>query len=509
LRRQSLRKLNQSILILVSRSETACNTKGQQVTMSHTLLESRVAILINRILAGEPVETGELPSNGECPDWQQDLVWKVFQADDPMSVYRKRVNTFPHPEAIEAQVFRAGSDHWTGLGDRKESHLKRKDYITALESLGYYFQLNDCTDRVEVNGIPITDVKESQIKSDLRNIGLRQVNVARDHYIAHANIEGKYHPVHKYLDRLEWDGRGHIAKLASYFDDKHGAFPFILRRFLIGAVAKSFLGERNRMLVLDGSQYLGKSYFVRWLVPERMRKEHYLESPINPDIKDHRIRLVSTWIWEVAELGSTTRRADREALKHFLSMQQVTVRVPYAHFDINKPALSSFVGTINNEAGFLNDPTGHTRYMTVHLEDIDWSYSKEVDINQVWAEAYHAYKAEETWRLEGHERETVQKINEGYEISDPLTDLIATLFEVDPSRGDWWLATNKIREILKREDWALRTPRGESMAISSELSRLGCEPKRGSDPENGARVRGYQGIRYRLKNEKEREIPGF
>lgn len=469
------------------------------------MLSKKVASLLNRALRGEPVKVNEVPSNGEIPAQERELVLQVLESGTPMDTYKSLIIKWPNSEAIDAQVFQAGKGDWL-LGDRKESNLKRHDYVDALNSMGYFFRLNETTDRVEVNGEPITDVVESKIKSDMRNIGLRHVNVARDHFIAHAS-ESSYHPVHQYLKVLDWDGEDHIGKLVSYFFDKHDAFPIILRRFLIGSVEKAFTGERNRMLVLDGDQYMGKSYFVRWLVPERMREDHYIESPINPDIKDHRIRLASTWIWEVAELGSTTRRADREALKHFLSMRQVTVRVPYAHYDINKPALSSFVGTINNEAGFLNDPTGHTRYMTVHLQDIDWEYANDVDVDQVWAQAYQSYLDGETGKLKGEELEIVNRINEGYEIADPLTDLIQTNFEIDKERKDWWMSSNAIRDILKRHDWALRTPRGESMAISSELSRLGLESKRGDDPETGARVRGYLGIRYRIAEEKEIDIP--
>ncbi len=464
------------------------------------MLNKQVALLLNRALRGEPVRINEVPRNGEIPDRERDLVISVLESENPMATYKSLIIKWPNSEAIDAQVFQAGKGDWE-LGDRKESHLKRNDYIAALNSLGYFFRLNETTDRVEVNGEPITDVVESKIKSDMRDIGLRHVNVARDHFIAHAS-GSSYHPVRQYLEVLDWDGEDHIKKLTSYFTDKHDVFSFILRRFLIGAVEKANTGERNRMMVLDGAQYIGKSYFVRWLVPERMREDHYVESPINPEIKDHRIRLASTWIWEVAELGSTTRRADREALKHFLSMRQVTVRVPYAHYDINKPALSSFVGTINNEAGFLNDPTGHTRYMTVHLQDIDWDYAKEIDVDQVWAQAYQAYLDGETGKLEGEELETVNRINEGYEIADPLTDLIQTQFEIDPDRVDWWMSSNEIRDILKQHDWSLRTPRGESMAISSELSRLGLESERGDDPGTGARVRGYVGIKRR-----EEEVP--
>lgn len=481
--------------------------------MSHTLLESHSAVLLNRILSGDTLDEKELPRNGQVPAWERSLIWDVYKADNPRDQFESYINGYSNSKELDDQVCQADGDfsHLFEDGDRrKESHLKREDYVKTLSALGYKFHLNVCTDRVEVNGKPISDIVEMEINSHLRDIGLRQVNVARDHYFAFAKMTGKYHPVHKYLESLEWDGENHIAALATYFNDKHNAFAFQIKRFLIGAVYKAYTGGRTRMLVLDGDQQLGKSYFVRWLIPEKHRKNLFVESPIDPDIKDHKIRLCDVWMWEVSELGSTTRRADREALKHFLSMEQVTVRVPYARYAISKPALSSFVGTLNNEAGFLNDPTGHSRYMTVHLESIDWGYSEEIDINQVWAQAYHLYKSGEPWKPEGRELEIVNAINEGYEISDPLVDLFNTLFEIDPERKDWWMASNHIRSILKEQDWALGYPRGESMAIAAEMRKRECQEKKGKDLNTGARVNGYTGIRIRPQPLKDQEeIPGW
>lgn len=39
----------------------------------------------------------------------------------------------------------------------------------------------------------------------------------------------------------------------------------------------------------------------------------------------------------------------------------------------------------------MNDPSGNRRFGVVQLNDIDWSY-EEIDIHQLWAQIYQAYK---------------------------------------------------------------------------------------------------------------------
>jgi hypothetical protein len=476
----------------------------------HTVLDPQALHLIRKLLKGETLSPKDLPQNGKFPEWQTEIINALHQADDPREKLDGLLWDLTNAPFVRYQIKEAYGTKWSWPEKTKETKFKRRDYIHALESLNYLFMLNICTDRVEVNGEPITDVKEAEIKSDLRNLGMNRVNVARDHYIAHASKRGRYHPVRYYLTSLRWDGKPHIEALASYFKDRHKAFIFILKLFLIGAVAKAMTGERNRMLVLDGEQSLGKSHFVRWLVPECMRERQFVESPINPEIKDHRIRLANTWIWEVAELGSTVRRSDRESLKHFLSMKQVTVRVPYAHHDISKNALSSFVGTINDEAGFLNDPTGHTRFMTVQLEDINWDYAKDIDVHQVWAQAYALYKKGVPWQPEGDKLAVVQAINRGFEIIDPIDEHLVKLFIIKPERKDWFLSTNTILEILKNNGWSLGKPQVSSMALGSALKKMGLESDRRLDKSCGERVRGYVGIQRRFQpNNPDEEIPGW
>ena len=286
---------------------------------------------------------------------------------------------------VKLPLWDALSKTWHQIASTQQARGKRKrvktiQYIHGLKNLGYDFRMNTCNDDVEVNREPITDAVRAELRCKMRDKGFELVHEMEDAYTAHAH-KHRYHPIQEYLDTLSYDGGQHIAALAGHFKDRDGVFGTWLQRWLIGAVAKAYKAEQNYMLALDGPQGIGKSHFAMWLgspIPE-----YFIEGPINPDNKDCHIRLVSKWIWEVAELGATTRKADREALKFFISQRTVTIRRPYARYDIRKPALASFIGTINNEIGFLADKTGNRRFLVCTLESIDWGYSKAVDVDQV------------------------------------------------------------------------------------------------------------------------------
>jgi predicted P-loop ATPase len=248
------------------------------------------------------------------------------------------------------------------------------------------------------------------------------------------------------------------------------------------------------MLVLDGPQGIGKSEFARWLASPM--PDYFLEAPINTDDKDSEIRLMSYWIWEVSELGATTRKADYEALKAFLTTRKVTVRKPYGRHDIIKPALASFVGTINNSSGIFSDPTGSRRFILSKIEDISWDYSSELDPADVWAEAMAAYLAGETWKLTRDEFLKSQQINEEYDVADPIEDLVKKFFDLDVARDDWWIPTSDILAVLQdpTRGGLKGSTRGNAMGLAAVMTKLGHEKKRRNN-NIGQQVWGYTGIR--------------
>ena len=198
----------------------------------------------------------------------------------------------------------------------RERKVKSTDLVNFLEAQGFSFRLNICDDSIECNGERLSDVARAGIRTRLRDAGLgKYLAAAEDAVLAHAARQ-PFHPVHSYLEGLQWEGDWQISNLANHFTDTHTIFGMFLRKWLIGAVARAYTGGQNAMLVLDGPQGVGKSAFAQWLCP---LPGLFVDGGISPDEKDCNLLAIRTWIWEVSELGATTRRTDVEALKGFLS----------------------------------------------------------------------------------------------------------------------------------------------------------------------------------------------
>lgn len=378
----------------------------------------------------------------------------------------------------------------------KQKKIKSGDYLQTLADLGYEFRLNELDDTIEVNGRKINDVLAAQIRTQMRDLGYEYMAPIEDAYIAHA-ASNRFHPIKHYLKSLTWDGNNYIGLLTAYIRDNHTkivypgsvtktVFEAMFQRWLVGAVAKVFTHTQNPMLVLDGAQGKGKSTFVHWLGSPM--PSFFIEGPIRPDDKEYERHLATKWIWEVAEVGATTRRQDVEALKHYLTKEDVTFRIPWGKHAIVKPALASFVGTINNETGFLTDNTGSRRFISVHLRSIDWGY-KAIDPNQIWAQAYHFWAHGESSALLPEEVNERNQINTQYQVEDPYESWILRYYEIDPANIGWLTTTQEITDLLQ-----VKGIRGETrtiqMNISKTLKGLGLEQLTNSRPRMWKGIRG-------------------
>ena len=419
-----------------------------------------------------------------------------------------------HNEANIMPTQRKGGDK----GERKAP--TQADIMDALTKIGYSFRTNELDDTVEVNGQPISDGIAATIRAQMRDRGFASMKAVEDAYAATAHTN-RFHPVKQYLEGLKWDGESHLLKLASFIDDAHEpirypdgttapVFPVYLSRWLIGAVAKVYEGgqgnlhAQNGTLVLDGGQGLGKSSFALWLGSPLPHLT--CEEAVNPDSTEHVRWLASKWIWEIPELGNVARKQDREALKAFLSRQECTFRVPYARHAVTKPALASFIGTVNNEVGFFTDPTGNRRFLTVKLTRLDWRYADKVDVHQLWAEAFHRYqqgKANGTrpWELTATERTTRDSLNETFEVEDAYATHIVRLYEVvkgEDAKSSFAYAFELV-EALKQAGLREGNDRAMFTRVGVACRRLGLEQKKKRPEGSNVPVSGYYGLRPRTK----------
>ncbi len=371
--------------------------------------------------------------------------------------------------------------------------LQTEDYIELYGQWGFTFALNECNDSVELNGERARDIDADVLKARVRDYGIANnvsVNVSHALEAVTTNAEANsYHPIKGWLEGLEWDGHNYIGKLASFFTTKHDDFERWLKHWLVGAVARVYEGFQTPMLVLVGKQEVGKSFFASWLCP---REELFYRGAIQPDSKDCRLRRMTKFVWEVEELGSTTRRQDVEALKAFLTQERVQDRKPYGHFDLVKPVMSSYIGTVNPSTGFLVDTSGNRRFVVCEVEAIDWDYAKDIDANDVWSQAMALYQdSEDDWQLTEEDKLRRDSVNEEHQIDDPVHNWLALHSDITDDDDDY-VSLDTLRARL--DTHFKLSPRALSMAISSFYAQHdGVHKERRM--VDGTRARFYFGVK--------------
>lgn len=370
-------------------------------------------------------------------------------------------------------------------------------YMKTLARLGYTFAENEMDNSIEVSGQLLSDGLAAQIRCQMRDAGHKRVPAFEDAYRADA-YRNLFHPVRRWLEAQTWDGRDRFAELAQYVATEQAAIDgenpvtVWVRHWLVNAVGKCYTQRQNVVLVLDGGQGVGKSTLVRWLCP---LPEWHKEGFLDPHDRELSRALATKLVWEVNELGATMRKADQDALKAILTQESVTFRTPYARNAITRRTLVSFMGTINNVAGFLSDVSGDRRFVVLPIARIDYAYSQALPVAQLWAQAAHYWRAGLYMERTAAMRAAQRTGNEEYRVGDPFAAQIAAICELTGDTGD----TVSSLDLLHRLTTAgLResSPKATEMAIGAACKALGLERKR---PQlNGVRQVVYTGARFKV-----------
>lgn len=378
--------------------------------------------------------------------------------------------------------------------------------ISNLQTLGFDFRINDLDETLEVKRDSgdwqrINDTIEAIIRTRWRELDYGEgkkpsLEAMRDAYITYADRR-RYNPIKDYLNSLEGRYKPHengaykIRTLASYFKNPDGLFERWLFKWLTGSLAKIYDGQRNPMLVLASGQRIGKSTFARWICP---LPAHFLESGINPDSKDSIIRLADVWIQEVGELGATTRRADIEQLKAFITKRFIFERPPYGRHPIHKPAITSFIGTVNPDGvGFLNDPTGSTRFLVCEIDQIDFGYTG-MSIDDIWSEALWYYRnVPGCWQLTPDEMRLQAEVNSQFEMALVLEEPVEVRLEITLNPDDF-MTTKQIQAHLLGHH-SISDDTKFFRELAKVLHKKGCRQGRANYTPGRPHLKGWYGVK--------------
>jgi len=243
--------------------------------------------------------------------------------------------------------------------------------------------------------------------------------------------EHAYHPVRAYLNSLTWDGVERVDTLLSNYLGAQDSFytRAVIRKHLAAAVARIIRPgiKYDHMLVLAGQQGLGKSSFIRIL-----GNDWYNDSLTTVQGKEAYEQLQGSWLMEMGEL-TATKKADIEAVKHFLSKNEDIYRVAYGKRTSRFPRQCIFFGT-SNDKEFLRDKTGNRRFwpVDVGVEESNKNIFKDLEKerDQIWAEAKAVYKKGEKLYLEGKELEEAARQQEDHSEESSKTGLILEYLDI-------------------------------------------------------------------------------
>ena len=385
-----------------------------------------------------------------------------------------------------------------------------------IEKIGFNFRINDLDERLEtrINStgwMPLDDTTQAYINLKMKELGYGArksgkcaISTMWEAIITYGNAN-RFNPITQYFDRIKstYKPMYHnehnipqpytINNLTVYFTNPDGMFGLWLFKFMVGAVAKGYTGQRNPMLVLAGQQHIGKSSFAEWLCP---LPDRFIRSGIYPDNKDHKLRLANLLLWEMDEVASTTTRRDINATKSFLSLSEIYERLPYTKHPIKKTARCSFIGTANPDGmGFLNDPTGSTRFLTCTIDNINFDYS-QTDVNSLWAEAawfYHNYP--HCSQLTPKQDKKREKLNKQFEREDILEEIIDNHFCFEDKTH--FMTTTEIEQMCSG---LYRVP--SSTIFYNKLAQILYKKKvkRHRQKHSKGGLRGWLGVRPKPKS---------
>ena len=220
-----------------------------------------------------------------------------------------------------------------------------------------------------------------------------------DDAVTWVSRQHRFNPVLEHLRGLDaWDG---VPRLSTWLidhlsveDDADGYARKVGRMFILSMLARALRPgcQVDYTLILEGGQGTGKTAMVRALAGD---PDWFLDNTGDITHKDAYAAIQGRWVVELAELAST-RKADVESTKAFLTRREDKYRPSYGRRFIDQPRTCVFVGT-TNEDGYLKDHENRRFWpVTVTSDELDIERFTAAR-GQILAEGLTALRQGEKW----------------------------------------------------------------------------------------------------------------
>jgi predicted P-loop ATPase len=224
--------------------------------------------------------------------------------------------------------------------------------------------------------------------------------------------ETVYNPITEHFTKVlkPWDKTSRIPQLMDTIDcakQDLTQYTVYVRKWLIQVMAAVFTtyerpNRLNNVLILQGEQGVGKTMWVESLFPPALQRYCVGSKSVNMsqfrnDMVKLGMELTNTLICNINEIDTVFSPKTYSEFKQFLDKTVDKVVLPYGAASTDVLRRTVFIGSTNKYQIF-SDTTGNRRFMLINAES--YNFKHDIDLNQLWAEAYYYYKQGETWWLD-------------------------------------------------------------------------------------------------------------
>ena len=242
----------------------------------------------------------------------------------------------------------------------------------------------------------------------------------------------RFHPIRQYLGSIKYDGEPRLdtwLKRAFESPAPSDYLQIVGSKFLIGAVARVMQPgcKMDNMLILEGSQGKGKSTAFKILFGD-----WFSDAPIPLGDKEAYLLMQGVWGYEMAELDALSK-VDTTTVKAIISQRVDKFRPPYGTNVMNFDRQTVFVGTTNQDE-YLKDYSGNRRFWPLLCLNVDIEWL-EANRDQLWAEAFERYKANDTWWIDNEDDQILVETEQDTRLQrDAWEDIIQTWLSVNTAK---------------------------------------------------------------------------
>ena len=389
----------------------------------------------------------------------------------------------------------------TNKEDGNQQPTKKKTTIMSIKNLEFEldkhfdFRYNTISNKVEGKLKKNKNYKPINENSVYRHLHIKgtPIGMSKLKIILGSDFIKEYNPIKSYFHQTqllynETKHGDYIDKLLRHCQvPDHDLFVRTFKAWMVSALQTIFNDKsvNKRIFVLfNNIQNSGKTTFARSLFPDDI-KVYVLENQLD-DNKDGLITL-SKCAFHILDEMEVLERMRMSSFKSVISKDKIDLRPPYGTGLISKPRITSFIGT-SDRFGFLKEDVGTARFIVQEVKKIDFNYSKKINPDILWSQAYQLYKNNEFLTISNDDQKAILENNKRFIRTSFISEAILELLKPSTKDEGEFMMSSEIAKFLKSKNQYIQIT---DRKIGDSLNSLGFERVKYYSKERKLTLSGY------------------